>query len=916
MLSRPLQGRVAAARRSLSSAARSYDCVVVGGGIAGVSSALQLAKRGQRVLVLEQNTLTSGSTWHAAGLLTCFKGNPLVSEMALYGREMYKEIQRDVGDIGWHNTGSLGVARSEETAQSMLGGYMQGNHQGHGHVLIEDFEKIGKIHPFIANPRGDFKVAVHTPDDGIVNPADACLALARKAKDLGAVVEEKKRVVGFGTGSCASSGLRKVTSVKTACGEEIECGQVLLAGSHWTRGLARDGLGVQLPLGYAPHQYTIFERIAGVDNSLPVIREYDHCFYCKPEVGGFMLGIFEAQPIPHVPEHVMQRSLTAHTPEDAENELFEESIDKAGDHFEAALEVLPVLADTGISQWLHGPDTHSTDHNLVMGPFLEFENAWVCGGFNSQGIQCSPAAGLNMAEWMLDGHPSTFKNHIMDHALSRVNPKVAAKDEWVTYRALESYGGTYLPHYPREQLESVRGCGLKSPLYKKLVEKGGIFGEGYGWERAMYFLESAKEEKLHASCVERPQNSWEELSPCPSEAVSVPHGHYSFKWRKSGWFAQEQREALHCRRECSLFDMSPFGKIRVTGPKSLELVNYAVTANVQQKAPKGSLVYSSFLVESSGGVKGDLTVCCTDTDDYYCVVPAADPHVFQNHVRLCAKKLNMVDGVDYSLEDVTEAKATLAVMGPKSREVMSSFSPSLSFSNEAFPFGTLQQLEEGITALRVSFAGELGWELHVDADKAEAAYDRLFAAAAEKQVQLQDAGMFSLLESLRLEKGFVHNGHDIHPKATPHECGLAFTVDMKKEGGFTGKEALMKLKQQNGSFLRKRLASFVLEDKDASPGGHYSDIIYREGQRVGFLTSVGYSHVLDRPIGLGFVDLPEEARKKPRAFLEAGSYEVEHVVGEKIVRTKARCSFQCLVDPKNERMVKGSDQLPPLEVAQ
>jgi 4-methylaminobutanoate oxidase (formaldehyde-forming) len=650
-------------------------------------------------------------------------------------------------------------------------------------------------------------------------------------------------------------------------------------------------IGEFAPLAYAPHQYMIFEKIDGVHNGLPVTREYDHRFYFKPEVGSFMLGIFESQPIPHIEDFIMKRNYDG-VPPDAENEVFSESYEKAGTHLEAAMEVFPVLQETGIRRWLHGPDVHSPDHGFVMGPMVSVDNAYIASGFNSQGIQCGPGVGLTLTEWILDGYPQTFKNHFQDLHVGRFNPNITKSDDWVSYRALEGYGGAYKPHMPREQVETVRGLALKSAFYDATVKSGGIFGETFGWERPLYFDPTYVKP-------EGAQNEWEELSPHPSSAPTPPYSVYQWEFKDSPWFEHEKAECLHCRNEVVAYDMSPFGKVTVEGKDALKLVQYAVTG--QMDKPPGSITYTSFCL-NTGGILGDLTVCREAADKFYCVLPAADPFVFQKHLRTCQDALG--GGLDVKCTETTSDVATLSVMGPKSRPLMQALFPEVAWDNDAFPFGTFQPVKLGgvtMNALRISFAGELGWELHMRSDQAMQVYDGLFNKATESAIDLKDAGMWALLNSLRIEKGFVHNGHDIHPKITPMEGGLAFTVDWKK-GDFHGRPALVEAKKEGP---KCRLVSFKFQDNMVTPHGHYADLVYRDGEKVGYLSSTGYSHVLDAPIGMGFVDLPKDVCKKPKSWIEEGKYEIEIVHRGKIIRTPATASVGCLFDPKSRRAILG-----------
>merc|ERR1712137_602795 len=335
----------------------------------------------------------------------------------------------------------------------------------------------------------------------------------------------------------------------------------------------------------------------------------------------------------------------------------------------------------------------------------------------------------------------------------------------------------------------------------------------------------------------------------------------------------------------------------IEGKDALKLAQYAVTGQMD-KAP-GSITYTTFCTRT-GGILGDLTVSRMAQDKFYCVLPASDPFIFHRHLRECQARTGGT--LDVKITDITHKVATLAVMGPKSRSLMMALFPEVKWDNGSFPFGTFQEIEcEGVklNALRVSFVGELGWEMHIPSEGAMTVYDALFGKASDNGSHLRDAGMWALLDSLRLEKGFVHNGHDIHPKITPAEAGLAFTVDWKK-GDFHGKSALREYKKQGP---RKRLVSFKFEDNMVTPHGHYSDIVYRNGVKVGYLSSTGYSHTLDTPIALGFVDLPKKVCKRPKKWIEKGNYHISIVHKGKIIRTPAKASLKCLFDPTSQRVL-------------
>lgn len=860
----------AAQRRLQSSVPASADVVIVGGGIIGSGVAMQLGRRGVRAVVLEQNTLTAGTTWHAAGLVGSIKGSQVVSAMAAYSAQFYKTLP----EVGWHNTGSLSLARNDDEIETLLKTKQIATYLGN-EVREVSREEIKVINPFV-----DLTGVVgglYAPNDGIVNPADVSLAMSKFATADGATFHEGVRVNGFRTDG------RRCVGVSTSAGE-IACSHVLLAGGVWAPELVRmlypDGRN-RLPVATVPHQYAIFDKIDGVGNHLPVTRDLSGCFYMKPEVGGFMLGIFERDPFPTLPTVVQERNRTRVTPSDASHEVYEQDFDKFGPHFEFALDVFPALQTVGLKDTLHGPDTHSVDHECILGRLWGFDNAFVASGFNSQGIQTAPGVGLVMSEWMLDGQPHSFEGvNFAGADVMRFWPEFGEDAEFCTLRATEGYGSFLGTHYPREVMESARGRRVL-PLHNKLKAKGAIFAEGFGWERAMYFPRAGED-------ATREPTVWASRGARNVE-VEVPA--YSFRARDAGWFSAEARECRLARESVGVIDLSSFGKFRVRGADALSKLQYVCTADVDR--PVGSVVYT-FACNDRGGIIGDLTVVRVAEDEFYLVTVSAQPAVFADHLD------RYLQGV--SVEEVTEDHAVIAVMGPESLGVLQGLDGGAAFDNERFPIlqGRTLQLEgEDVLALRVSFVGELGWELHCPASIAPRLYDAVFESASRLGVECGDVGAYALLECLRTEKMFLHYGHDISQQHTPLEAGGAFAVKLKTEVDFLGRDALA---AQRVAGIKRRLVSVELEDSSASLwGGHGSELIYRDGQVCGFLTSGGYSHTLGKPIGLGYV----EGDKVTKQWIEAGTYEIgvtaRSAGGVQIQRFPARVSMKALVDPKGQR---------------
>jgi len=852
----------------------------------GCSTAQSLARHGASVVLLEQNTLTSGTTWHAAGLLGTLKGNSMMCSLARYGMQRYRDMNDcTTGNslVGWTNTGSMGIARCHDSMEQLMRQWQVAQGLGHTHHRIVCPKDIKDIHPFL-----DLKGivgGVYSPEDGICNPADVALWIAKEARAHGAAILESTECKGIRF----DQGLQKVLSVTTTSGEEIHCGSAVLCGGAWTKKLSKLLSGNnRVPVAMMPHQYTIFDKIEGVGGHLPVVRDIHHKYYLKPEVGGFMVGIFEGEPLEHLPDAVRARNAnSSEMPRDAAHEIYDESFDKAGRWLEAAMSHVPALNEVGVKQWLHGPDTHSVDHNPLIGLVPGTENAYMATGFNSQGIQCGPGTGVALTEMILDGAPHSLGCDFSAADPSRVYPKLCDDAEWVEMRAAEGYGKLYSIHYPHEMFESARGRRL-SPLHSQLEELGAVFGETFGWERPLYFPHNS-EQRLPSA-----ESLWRDI--CVPSPV---HSAFSFDHSRTEFFPAEERECFAARTGAALFDLSSFGKLRVKGPQALQVLQRCMTAELDR--PVGTVVYTLYC-NSRGGILGDLTVARLSPDEFYLVTLTNQPGKVADRIQHVARSLGVHRG-NCLLEDVTEAKAVLAVNGPRSRSVLAPLS-SGSLENDAFPPGTAQQLQVAginVLALRVSFAGELGWELHVPAAEAPHLFNALTAAGAPHSMRL--AGYMSLLHSLRIEKGFVHYGADVSMAETPLEAGLGFACKLKPgQVDFVGKEAILAQKQTGWT---KRLVS-VQAEKGAhvSLWGHEEELLYRDDLLVGALTSGGFSHTLGCPIGLGFVHGPS---KLPRDWLESGRYEVQVPVqtrggAPELKRFPVTISTKCLVDAQGTRI--------------
>ena len=610
----------------------------------------------------------------------------------------------------------------------------------------------------------------------------------------------------------------------------------MLCAGLWSRTLAEKA-GVTLPLYAAEHFYVVTEPVAGLPEVLPTIREPDNGIYLKGDAGRILVGAFElkSKPLP----------LEKLPPDFAFDELPFDF-----DHFEpflsAAVERMPALADTGIRTWFNGPESFTPDDRYLMGETPELRGLFVAAGFNSVGIQSAGGAGKMVAEWVMQGHPPM---DLWDVDVRRM-ASFQATEHYLQERTSETLGLLYAMHWPFRQYETARNL-RHSPLHERLQAQNACFGELAGWERANWY------------------------APPGVEPV------YEYSYGRQNWFEYSAEEHRAVREQVGLFDQSSFSKFLLQGRDACQVLSRLCTSEMD--VPIGKAVYTQWLNEK-GGIEADVTITRTALDNYFIITAAAsqrrDFNWLQRHVPEEAHAFAV---------DVTSAYAVLGVMGPRSRDLLSSLTWT-DLSNEVFPFGASQEIEVGSSiarATRITYVGELGYELYIPSEFALAAYDAIVEAG--QAFGLRHAG-YHAIDSLRIEKAYRHWGHDITDEDTPLEAGLGFTIAWDKADGFIGREALL---QQKASGVNKRLAIFALEDPDAML--YHNETIWRDGERVGHISSAAYGHTLGRSIGLGYVVQDEPI---DRAFVRSGCYEIE-IAGR---RVSAKVAMKPLYDAKSTRV--------------
>ncbi len=804
--------------------------VIVGGGVIGCSVAYHLAKLGWKdVVLLERKQLTSGTTWHAAGLIGQLRATQNMTKLARYSAELYMGLEEETGvATGMRQGGSVSVALTNERLEEL---YRNAAMARAFDVPVEELSptevKQRYEHINLENVTG----GVWLPTDGQADPANIALALAKGARMNGAVVKERVKVTGM-----TKQG-RRVTGVDWISDDGAEQGHiaaemVVNCAGMWGHEVGKMA-GVNVPLHACEHFYIVTEAIEGL-TQMPVLRVPDECAYYKEDAGKMLLGAFEPNSKPWGMKGIPDSFEFDQLPEDF-------------DHFEPILENacnrMPMLAEAGIHTFFNGPESFTPDDAYHLGLAPEMDNVWVAAGFNSIGIQSAGGAGMALSQWM-DAGEKPFD--LGDVDISRMHPFQGNK-HYLYERSTETLGLLYADHYPYRQMATARGV-RRTPFHHQLLEQGAVMGEINGWERANWFANEGQEKE------------------------------YQYTWKRQNWFANSAAEHKAVREDVGMYDMSSFGKLRVEGPDAEAFLNYICGANMS--VPSGKIVYTQFL-NSRGGIEADVTVTRLSETLYLVVTPAATRLADETRMR------RFSEGYQVVITDVTAGEGVLAVMGPKARDLLAKVSPN-DFSNEVNPFGTAQEIELGMglaRAHRVSYVGELGWELYVPAEMAGHAFETLWEAGQD--VGLKLCGMH-MMDSCRIEKAFRHFGHDITCEDHVVDAGLSFAVDMNK-AEFIGKAAVAERKQAGPE---NRMVQFLLEDPE--PLLFHNEPIVRDGEYVGYLSSGNYGHHLGGAIGMGYV--PSKGEKA--ADVLSSTYEID-VMGTKV---KATASLKPMYDPKSERV--------------
>ena len=804
--------------------------VIIGGGIVGVSVAYHLARRGWTdTVLLERKQLTSGTTWHAAGLLTKLRATYNMTMVAAYSEELFRAVEAETGDsTGIRTTGSILVARTEERWTEVRRGISMAKLCGFDAEVI-DAAEAKRMWPLI--DESGIVGAAYLPADGVANPSDATLAIAKAYRGRGGRIFEHTVV----TDVLTKDG--RVSGVRTDAGD-IACEVVVNCAGMWARELGHR-TGVNIPLHAAEHFYLVTEPVPDLTPNLPVLRCPDDTAYFREDTGKIMVGFFEPGAKPWGMVGI---------PDDFSFGRLPEDWDHLAPFIAMAARRLPLLNDIGIRLFFNGPESFTPDDRYILGEAPEVGGYFVAAGFNSVGFQSGGGAGRAVADWIVDGYPPMDLSEV---DIRRFMP-FQVNRRYLRERTTEVLGLLYDMHWPFRQVETARGV-RRTPLHDRLATVGAAFGETAGWERANWYAAEGMEPR------------------------------YEYSYGRQNWFGCSAGEHRAVREAVGILDQSSFAKLLVQG-RDAESVLGRVCANDIAVAP-GRIVYTQWL-NDRGGIEADVTVTRLDETRFLVVSAAIDQE--RDRAWLAA---HVPEDARCALTDVTGAHAVLNIQGPRSREWLSRVSPD-DFSNTGFPFGTSREIELGqaiVRASRVTYVGELGWELYIPSEMALHVYDELLAAA--DGLELRHAG-YHALNSLRIEKAYRHMGHDITNEDTPLEGGLAFAVAWDKRGGFIGRDALLRRREQG---LSRRLVVFTLDDP--GPLLYHNEPIWRDGQLVGKTSSGWYGHTLGRAVGLGYVDAgaPGAATSE---WLLGGRYELE-IATE---RFAAMPSLRPPYDPKGERI--------------
>ena len=784
----------------------STKVVIIGGGVAGTSCAYHLAKFGWKdIVLLERDQLTSGTTWHAAGLMGQLGSSSTITKLRKYSLDLYKELEKTTGlSTGLKQNGAITVASSKERMQELL---RQATTAQLSDVEVEVLNKkrIKQLYPVLKNE--DLVGGVYMPKDGQADPVGVTNVLAKAAKMEGVNIFEKSPVKKILVKN------KKICGVETNLGK-IDCEYVVLASGMWSRQIGED-IGVSIPLYPNEHFYVITEPMKDLPKDLPVLRDYNNCLYLKEDAGKMLVGIFEPNAKPAFKQ-------SGRVPDDFSFGEFPDDFDHFEPYLEKSFHRLPMLESAGIRKFFSGPESFTPDTQYLLGETPEVKNLYACCGFNSIGIASSGGAGRATAEWMINGH---INEDLFSLDIKRFQNFHSSK-KFIMERVTETLGDLYGMHWPYKQHLTSRNQKLL-PYHDELKNAGACFGVVGGFERPMWYSLKGEEPK------------------------------YKYSFNYQNWYPSAKYETINARKNVGLFDFSTFSKFNLKGEKAHSDLQKICTSNIKNEI--GRTTYTHMLNED-GGIEVDLTIVCIDKNFFRIVSSAATRERDKYHI---LKYLS--DDVKFS--DVTEKICCLGLFGPKSRDMIERISND-DFSSKNFKFGSGKNVkikDIAVWAQRISYVGELGFELYVEKENALNLYKILINEG--KNFDLSHCGMHAM-DIMRMESGFLHWGHDISPEENQYQAGLKFSISYKKNVNFIGKDALLKIKDKP---LDKTMIMFTLKDsKPGEPLLLHEEPIYLEDKIIGRTTSGNYSFCFNKNLSFGYVNSGNsiETLKDKNLFIE------------------------------------------------
>jgi glycine cleavage system aminomethyltransferase T/glycine/D-amino acid oxidase-like deaminating enzyme len=780
--------------------------VVIGGGVAGCSVAYHLAKFGWKdTILLERDRLTSGTTWHAAGLVGQLGATATITKLRKYSLNLYKKLEKKTGlSTGLKQNGAITIASTKERLQELL---RQATAAQLFDVNVEvlDKQKVKDLYPIINDQ--DIFGGVYMPEDGQADPVGVTNVLAKAAKMEGVKIFEQTPV------SKILVKNKKIIGVETSKGK-IDCEYVVLATGMWSRQIGED-IEVSVPLYPNEHFYIITEPMNELPRNLPVLRDYNACLYLKEDAGKMLVGIFE----PGAKNAFKNDGVV---PNDFSFGEFPDDFDHFEPYLEKSFHRLPMLENTGIRKFFSGPESFTPDTQYLLGETAEVKNLYTCCGFNSIGIASSGGAGRVTAEWMINGY---MNEDLYSLDIKRFQ-KFHSSKKFITNRVTETLGDLYGMHWPYKQHKTSRNQRLL-PYHEELKKAGACFGQSGEYEKPMWYALDG----------------------------SNPEYNYSFNYQN--WYPSVEHECKNTIQNVGLFELSPFSKYEIEGKNAYEELQKLCTSNIKNEI--GKCTYTHML-NKDAGIETDLTVVCIEKNHFRIISSAAVRTHDKAHI---LKYLSN----EVELKDVTDDLICLGVFGPKSRDLMSKITKE-NLSNENFKFGTSKNIKIGSTNVwmqRLSYVGELGFELYINNENAKEIYDLIINIG--KEFKLSHCGAHTM-DTMRMESGFLHWGHDISPEENQYQAGLNFTINFKKDFDFIGKKKLLEIKSRK---LDRRFIMLVL--KNSEPGNPLllnEEPIYIDNEIVGKTTSGNYSFNFNRNLSFGYIksDLTNEELLKKNLYIE------------------------------------------------